>query len=93
MKTYDEVGLSDHLSSLPGWSFSNQGIEKSFTFKDFIQAWGFMSQIAILAEKLNHHPEWSNVYNRVSIRLSTHDAGGVTDLDLRLAQQIEEIIA
>ncbi|MEM9985060.1 MAG: 4a-hydroxytetrahydrobiopterin dehydratase [Bacteroidota bacterium] len=93
MKTYDEADLVDHLSSLPDWNYQAQGIEKSFTFGNFILAWGFMSQVAILAEKMNHHPEWSNVYNRVSIRLSTHDAGGVTDLDLQLAGEIEGILS
>ncbi len=91
MNTYTETTAQKKLSILSGWTFSNDGIEKTFQFKNFIEAWGFMSQVAILAEKANHHPEWSNVYNKVVIRLSTHDAGGLTDKDFDLAGKIEGI--
>ncbi|MXQ09503.1 4a-hydroxytetrahydrobiopterin dehydratase [Alphaproteobacteria bacterium GH1-50] len=64
-------------------------ITKKFKFKDFVEAWGFMSRAAIVAEKMNHHPEWSNVYNRVEITLTTHDAGGLSALDVELANELD----
>ena len=91
MKVYQESDADPKLASLAGWSFENDGIQKTFTFKDFTQAFGFMTQVAILAEKADHHPEWSNVYHTVNIRLSTHDAGGLTDNDFDLAEQIEAL--
>ena len=71
-----------------GWTpvEGRDAVIKTFTFANFIEAWGFMSRAAIWAEKLNHHPEWFNVYNTVDVTLSTHDAGGVTDLDKQMAQ-------
>ncbi len=74
------------------WEIIDDAIQKEFVFEDFIEAFGFMSRVAILAEKQNHHPEWSNVYNRVNITLTTHDAGGVTKKDLRLAESIKGLI-
>lgn len=69
-----------------------QQLEKTFTFPDFVSAWAFMSQVALLAEKMDHHPDWSNVYNKVTIRLSTHDAGNkITEKDRKLAAQIDKI--
>ncbi len=68
-------------------------IERQLSFPGFKEAFAFMSAVALVAEKLNHHPEWANVYNKVEIRLSTHDAGGVTDYDLALAGSIEELAA
>ena len=91
MKTYNEEEAQEKLSQLPGWSFKEKGIEKTFTFSDFVAAFGFMTQAAIIAEKVNHHPEWFNVYNRVEIRLSTHDAGGLTDKDFDLAKKMEAL--
>ncbi|MEZ4774051.1 MAG: 4a-hydroxytetrahydrobiopterin dehydratase [Bacteroidia bacterium] len=91
MKTYNEQEAARLLEPLPGWEFRNDGIVKQYKFQDFIAAFGFMTQVALLAEKANHHPEWSNVYNRVEIRLSTHDAGGLTDLDISLAGAINKI--
>ena len=81
------------LVELPGWGpvQDRDAIEKSFQFKDFNQAWGFMSRVALVAEAMNHHPEWSNVYNRVEIVLTTHDCGGLSELDLRLAREIEAL--
>lgn len=87
---YTEAEVLPRLVFLPGWSFAKQGIEKTFQFRDFISAFSFMTRIAMEAERLNHHPEWSNVYGKVHIRLSTHDAGGVTDLDFKLAELIEK---
>lgn len=74
-----------------GWTHDAAGgkISKTFKFKDFTGAFAWMTGIAILAEKMNHHPEWFNVYNRVEVTLTTHDAGGLTDLDIRLAEAME----
>lgn len=91
MKTYDSKDAEKELLKIKGWSFQNDGIEKEFQFKDFVEAFGFMARVALLAEKANHHPEWSNVYNKVHIRLTTHDAGGVTDKDFELAGWIENM--
>ena len=79
------------LATLHGWRevAGRDAIAKSFTFADFNQAFGFMARVALMAEKLDHHPEWSNVYNRVEIILSTHDAGGVSQRDVALAQFID----
>lgn len=76
-----------------GWVLTadKTAIEKQFKFKTFVQAWGFMSQAALAAEKLNHHPEWFNVYNRVDVRLTTHDAGGLSELDEKLANMMDAL--
>jgi 4a-hydroxytetrahydrobiopterin dehydratase len=75
---------------LDGWTGGDDFITKIFQFKDFAQAFGFMSEIAIVAEAMNHHPEWYNVYNRVDVTLTTHEAGGVTDKDIKLAKRMEQ---
>jgi len=80
------------LSHLPGkWKLAadKKSIHQSFKFKDFGEAWSFMTRVALLAEKMDHHPEWSNVYNKVEITLSTHDSGGVTEKDVQLATEID----
>ena len=79
------------LAELAGWRLvkDRDAIEKSFKFKTFNEAWGFMSRVALAAEKLDHHPEWSNVYNRVDIVLTTHSCKGLSDLDLKLARLID----
>ena len=77
------------LSTLEGWTDSDDerdAITKTFQFRNFIEAFGFMSQSALLAEKIDHHPEWSNVYGKVTVTLTTHDADGVTELDIKMAQ-------
>jgi 4a-hydroxytetrahydrobiopterin dehydratase len=81
----------DALAGLTGWSevAGRDAIQKSFKFADFNQAWGFMTRVALAAEKADHHPEWSNVYNRVEIVLSTHDAGGLSAKDVALAKVID----
>lgn len=82
--------INTKLKALPGWTFTADSgrdlIVKSFQFKDFNQAFGFMARLALLAEKMDHHPEWFNVYNRVEITLTTHDAGGVTEKDISMAE-------
>ena len=82
---------SGRLSEIPGWDFSDGSLTRQFQFDNFVAAFGFMSSVALLAEKLDHHPNWSNVYNTVDIALNTHDAGGVTDFDFALAAQINEV--
>lgn len=89
---YTQEEVESRLVFLEGWKFSKDGIEKSYSFRDFISAFSFMTRVAIEAEKLAHHPEWFNVYNKVDIRLTTHDAGGITDLDFKLAEIIDKHI-
>jgi 4a-hydroxytetrahydrobiopterin dehydratase len=81
------------LGKLNGWSDvkGRDAISRKFTFKDFSEAFGFMARAALVAEKLNHHPEWFNVYNKVEVTLATHEAGGVTDLDVELAQAMNDL--
>jgi 4a-hydroxytetrahydrobiopterin dehydratase len=83
------------LAVLPGWkpSADGKGIEKLFGFKNFKQAFAFMMRVAEVAEAMNHHPEWKNVYNKVEVRLTTHDAGGFTEKDVKLAQAMEKVAA
>jgi 4a-hydroxytetrahydrobiopterin dehydratase len=89
------VGAARHaaLRELHGWSEveDRDAIRKSYHFSDFSEAWGFLSRVALAAEKMDHHPEMFNVYNRVEIVLSTHDAGGLSERDIRLAQAIDEL--
>jgi 4a-hydroxytetrahydrobiopterin dehydratase len=81
-------------TTLPAWTLANsdKAIRREFRFQDFSQAWGFMARVALLAEKLDHHPDWSNVWNTVRIELSTHDAGGLTANDVKLAQAIDALL-
>jgi 4a-hydroxytetrahydrobiopterin dehydratase len=78
------------VENLPGWTGGDDFITKVFKFDDFASAFGFMAQIAVIAEAMNHHPEWYNVYNRVDVTLTTHDAGGVTEKDVKLAERMEK---
>ena len=90
-----QESIDNALKTLGNWTLGQDGlsINRKFLFDNFVTAWGFMSQIAILAEKYNHHPEWFNVYNKVNITLSTHDVGGLSKLDVQLASQINTIAA
>ncbi|WP_337181471.1 4a-hydroxytetrahydrobiopterin dehydratase [Shinella sp.] len=90
-----EEAICEALATLDGWSRSQDGIaiEKSYRFKSFREAFGFMTEGALAAEKFNHHPEWFNVYNRVDVRLTNHDAGGLTELDFKLAGAMEKAAA
>lgn len=88
---YTTQEIETAFSDLKGWSLTN-AITKEITFKNFAQAFGFMTQVALIAEKLDHHPDWKNTYNKVSISLVTHDAGGLTHLDFELAKQIDKIL-
>ena len=81
-------------TTLPAWQAveGRDAIRREFRFRDFSEAWGFMARVALLAEAQNHHPEWLNVWNRVEILLTTHDAGGLSDRDLRLARAIDALL-
>ncbi len=83
--------IQQRLAGLPGWSYRDGVLCREYVFADFVRAFGFMTQVALAAEAMNHHPDWSNVYNRVQFRLSTHEAGGVTARDFELAGRIDEL--
>ena len=88
-----EQTRSDALAKLNGWSevSGRDAITRKFVFKDFNQAFGFMTRAALVAEKMDHHPEWFNVYKTVEVTLSTHDASGVTELDVKLAEAMDKL--
>ena len=79
------------LANLSGWAVKNGKLHKQFEFSSFIEAFGFMARVALVAESINHHPEWFNVYNRVTIDLTTHDAGGISEFDFELAKRVDEL--
>ena len=87
----DEASVAQRLKTIPAWSIENGKLHREFKFVDFVSAFGFMTQVALVAESMNHHPEWSNVWNRVVIDLTTHDSGGLTDLDFDLAARAETL--
>jgi 4a-hydroxytetrahydrobiopterin dehydratase len=91
MQVLNETERKTALTELAGWSLveNRDAIARTIRFKDFSAAWGFMNRVALAAEAMNHHPEWFNVWNRVDIMLSTHDAGGLTALDIELARRID----
>ena len=80
-----EEEIRDRLRETSGWEVSEGKLRRAFKFRDFASAFGFMTSLALRAEAMNHHPDWSNVYDRVDVELTTHDAGGITELDFRLA--------
>ncbi|MEM9075403.1 MAG: 4a-hydroxytetrahydrobiopterin dehydratase [Bacteroidota bacterium] len=84
--------IEEQLKNLNGWTYENGSISKTFQFSDFKETFAVMTRIAFEAEKANHHPEWANVYNRLTINLNTHDAGGITQYDFDLAKTIEGIV-
>ena len=90
MNTLSADQIHAKLKSLSGWSLKDGKLYAEFVFEDFVEAFGFMSRVALVAERMNHHPEWFNVYNRLTVRLSTHDAGGVTERDIKMAGIISE---
>jgi 4a-hydroxytetrahydrobiopterin dehydratase len=92
MKKLSDSERTDALKALTGWTLQadRDAIERSIKFKDFSTAWGFMNRVALAAEAADHHPEWFNVWNRVDIVLSTHDAGGLTTKDVALAKKIDD---
>jgi 4a-hydroxytetrahydrobiopterin dehydratase len=86
-----ESEISAELGKIPGWRVLNGKLHRDFEFADFRQAFGFMTAVALAAEAMNHHPDWSNVWNKVTIDLNTHSAGGITKNDFELAGQIQKI--
>lgn len=92
MKKLSQEEINEHLAKLDGWEYAENAIETTFEFKDFKDTFSVMTRIAFEAEALEHHPDWMNVYNKLTIRLSTHDAGGVTEKDFALAAAIEKIV-
>ena len=80
------------LTEVPQWKVVEGKLHREFRFTNFVEAFGFMAQVALLAERRDHHPEWSNVYNRVAIDLTTHDAGGLTALDFDLARAVDQVV-
>ncbi len=91
MAKLDESVLQAELAKLPGWSVANAKLHRDLKFADFIHAFGFMATAAIAIEAMNHHPEWSNVWNRVTIDLTSHDTGGITTRDIKLAHKLSEL--
>jgi 4a-hydroxytetrahydrobiopterin dehydratase len=83
--------ISEKLKSLPGWIVKDEKLHKDFEFSDFNQAFGFMTRAAMEIEKMNHHPEWFNVYNKITVDLMTHDAGGITQNDIELAKILNSL--
>ena len=88
----DATAISHALGHLPDWKKVDDSIERSLTFNDFSAAFGFMTRVAMLCETQNHHPDWSNTWNQVSIRLSTHECGGLSHRDIELAASIEQLL-
>ena len=90
-KKLTEAQIQENLVQVDGWTIENGKLHKEFQFDNFVSAFGFMTQLALVAESMNHHPEWFNVYNRVTIDLTTHDADGISDLDFQWAKQADAI--
>ena len=90
-KKLSDAQIQANLEQVDGWTIEDGKLHKEFQFDNFISAFGFMAQLALVAESLNHHPEWFNVYNRVTIDLTTHDAGGISELDFQWAKQADAI--
>ena len=86
-----EKEIKEQVANLDGWKVVSGKINKTFEFEDFVQAFSFMTRVAMEAEKINHHPEWFNVYNRVRIDLVTHDVGGISNYDIKLAKTIDRL--
>ncbi len=86
-----EEEISEHLTTLDEWSLTNGKLRREYQFNDFIEAFGFMTRAAIVAEAMNHHPEWFNVYNKVIVELTTHDVDGLSNYDFQLAARMEQL--
>ena len=86
-----EQELTSLVELLPNWEIQNSKLRREWQFQNFVEAFGFITKVAMISEKLNHHPEWSNVYSKVTIELTTHDLNGLTNLDIQLAQAIDSL--
>ena len=91
MEKWGEIKIEEGLKTLSAWERSGDRIRKEFRFRDFIEAFSFMSGAALHSEKMNHHPEWSNVYRTVTVELTTHEAGGLTEKDFQLASILDSL--
>ena len=91
MERLSEAQVLEQLASLPGWESRGDRLVRSFRFPDFVRAFGWMASVALVAERMNHHPEWRNVYGTVEVELTSHDAGGITERDLRLAGEMSRL--
>ena len=91
MEKLTDAQIAEHMKGLPSWEQAGDRIKKTFRFKDFVEAFGWMSSAALVAERMNHHPEWRNVWATVEVELSTHDAGGLTELDMKLAAAMDSL--
>jgi len=91
MEKLSEDQLDRELKELPGWEVKDGKLKKEYKFKDFNEAFGFMTRAALHIEKMNHHPEWFNVYNKLNVELQTHDANGITENDTKLAKTLESL--
>ncbi len=91
MDKLTDAQIADHMKALPDWEHDGDRIRRTFRFEDFVQAFGWMSSAALVAERMNHHPEWRNVWATVEVELSTHDAGGLTALDMKLAAAMDAL--
>ena len=85
--------ITTRLASLPGWKHEGNKLVRGFRFANFVEAFGWMTSVALVAEKMDHHPDWKNVYDRVAVELTTHDSGGITAFDFELATKMSEIAA
>lgn len=93
MDKLTDTQIAEHMKALPEWELGQGRIKRTFRFKDFVEAFGWMSSVALVAERMNHHPEWKNVWATVEVELSTHDAGGLTELDMKLAAAMDALSA
>jgi len=91
MKALSSNEINKYLSTLQNWTYDQSSIKKELKFRNFVEAFSFMSAVALEAEKMDHHPDWSNVYNKVNIALNTHSENGITQLDFDLAKKIDDI--
>ncbi|MBV9176552.1 MAG: 4a-hydroxytetrahydrobiopterin dehydratase [Nitrososphaeraceae archaeon] len=90
-KKLSEQEIEHEVAKIPGWKVFNGKLNRTFEFESFVQAFGFMTKVAMESEKLNHHPEWFNVYNRLEINLVTHDVNGISNYDIKLAENINRL--
>lgn len=92
-RNLSDADLEKQLAALPGWRVSDGKLTRDFKFANFVDAFGFMTRAALQAEKMDHHPEWSNVYNKVSVQLTTHETGGITERDTTLAAAMSKLVS
>ena len=92
-KALGQAEQFERLGDVPGWTIEDGGLTRTFMFPDFVSAFGFMASVALVAERMNHHPEWLNVYNRLTVRLTSHEVDGISNLDFELAAKMSDLAA